>query len=205
MLYEVRTYRVKPRSQNEVMKRFGKAYGERKEFSEISAFFYCDIGPLNEIIHIWPYENLQDRTDVRVKASATPSWPPHIGEFLDEQLSEIFLPFPCTPEFKTGQIGPVFEWRSYTIKPHSLGGIQERWGEALHEREKLSPILMAMSTEIGPLNKFVHIWPYESLNHRAEIRAEAAAKGIWPPKGGGDELLRQDNKILFAAPFSPIQ
>jgi len=64
---------------------------------------------------------------------------------------------------------------------------------------------MGMTTELGPLNKFVHIWPYESLNHRAEIRAEAAAKGIWPPKGGGDELLRQDNKILFAAPFSPIQ
>ena len=205
MLYEVRTYRLKPRSQNEVIKRFGEAYEDRKQHSEISAFFYSDIGPLNEIIHIWPYKNLADRTEIRAKAAASPNWPPHISEFLDEQLSEIFIPFPFTPEFKPGNFGPVFEWRSYTIKPHSVGGIQERWGEALEEREKLSPVLMGMTTELGPLNKFVHIWPYESLNHRAEIRAEAAAKGIWPPKGGGDELLRQDNKILFAAPFSPIQ
>jgi len=205
MLYEVRTYRVKPRTQPEVMKRFGEAYEGRKAFSEISAFFYSDIGPLNEVIHIWPYKDMQDRTETRAKASATPSWPPHISEFLDEQLSEIFLPFPFTPEFKPGNHGPVFEWRSYTIKPHSLGGIQQRWADAIGEREKLSPLLMAMSTEIGPLNKFVHIWPYESLNHRAEVRAEAASKGIWPPKGGGDELVRQDNKIVFAAPFSPIQ
>ena len=205
MLYEVRTYRLKPRSQNEVIKRFGEAYEGRKEFSEISAFFFSDIGPLNEIIHIWPYKDLQDRTEIRAKAMAAPDWPPHIGEFLDEQLSEIFIPFPFTPEFKPGNHGPVFEWRSYTIKPHSLGGIQERWGAALEQRQKLSPCLMAMSTEIGPLNKFVHIWPYESLNHRAEVRAEAAAKGIWPPKGGGDELIRQENKIVFAAPFSPIQ
>jgi len=205
MLYEVRTYRVKPRSQPEVIKRFAEAYEGRKEFSEISAFFYSDIGPLNEIIHIWPYKDLQDRTEIRAKAVKSPNWPPHIGEFLDEQLSEIFIPLSFTPEFKPGNHGPVFEWRSYTIKPHSLGGIEERWAAALEERQKLSPCLMAMSTEIGPLNKFVHIWPYESLNHRAEVRAEAAAKGIWPPTGGGDELVRQDNKIVHATPFSPIQ
>ena len=205
MLYEVRTYRLKPRSQNEVMKRFGEAYEDRRKYSEISAFFYSDIGPLNEIIHIWPYKDLADRTETRAKAAASANWPPHISEFLDEQLSEIFTPFPFTPEFKPGNLGPVFEWRSYTIKPHTVGGIQERWGDQLEAREKLSPVLMGMTTEIGPLNKFVHIWPYESLNHRAEIRAEAAAKGIWPPKGGGDELIQQENKILYAAPFSPIQ
>ncbi len=204
MLYEVRTYRLKPRSQNEVIKRFGEAYEDRKKYSEISAFFYSDIGPLNEIIHIWPYKDLADRTETRAKAAASANWPPHISEFLDEQLSEIFTPFSFTPEFKPGNFGPVFEWRSYTIKPHSVGGIQERWGDQLEAREKLSPVLMGMTTEIGPLNKFVHIWPYESLNHRAEIRAEAAAKGIWPPKGGGDELIQQENKILYAAPFSPI-
>jgi len=205
MLYEVRTYRLKPRSQNEVIKRFGEAYEDRKKYSEISAFFYSDIGPLNEIIHIWPYKDLADRTETRAKAAASANWPPHISEFLDEQLSEIFTPFPFTPEFKPGNFGPIFEWRSYTIKPHTVGGIQERWGDQLEARERLSPVLMGMTTEIGPLNKFVHIWPYESLNHRAEIRAEAAAKGIWPPKGGGDELIQQENKILYAAPFSPIQ
>ena len=205
MLFEVRTYRLKPRSQGEVIKNFGEAYESRKKYSPLSAFFYTDIGPLNQIIHIWPYEDLGARAAIRAEASKDPNWPPHLGDNLVEQLSEIFVPFPFTPDFDKSKAGPVFEWRSYTIKPHSLGGIKERWGAALEEREKLSPLLMAMSTELGPLNKFVHIWPYENLEHRREVRAEAAAKGIWPPKGGGDELVFQDNKIVYPAAFSPQQ
>jgi hypothetical protein len=64
---------------------------------------------------------------------------------------------------------------------------------------------MAMHTDAGSLNKFVHIWAYESLEHRAEVRAEAAAKGIWPPKGRKETLQTQANKIVLAAPFSPIK
>jgi len=205
MIYEVRTYRLKPRSQNEVITRFGSAYETRQKFSRLAAFFWTEIGPLNEIIHIWPYKDLADRTRVRAEAASDPNWPPHISDFIVEQLSEIFVPFPFTPEFATGKVGPVFEWRSYTIKPHSVGGIKERWGAALEARQKLSPVLMAMTTELGPLNKFVHIWPYESIEHRREVRAEAAAKKIWPPAGGGDELVFQENKIVLAAPFSPVQ
>ena len=205
MLFEVRTYRLKPRSQNEVISRFGESYETRQKYSKLAAFFWTEIGPLNEVIHIWPYKDLADRTAVRAEAAAEPSWPPQISDFLVEQLSEIFIPFDFTPEFPTGKHGPVFEWRSYTIKSHTIGGIKERWGAAIERRKELSPVLMAMTTEIGPLNKFVHIWPYESLEHRREVRAEAAAKKIWPPAGGGDELVFQDNKIVFAAPFSPIQ
>lgn len=204
MLFEVRTYGLKPRSQPEVIKRFGDSYESRKNYSPISAFFYTDIGPLNQIIHIWPYEDLTARTKIRAEASKDANWPPHISDYLDSQLSEIFVPFPFTPDFDKSKTGPVFEWRSYTIKPHSTGDIAKSWGDALEAREKLSPLLMAMHTELGPLNKFVHIWPYESLEHRREVRAEAAAKKIWPP-GGGNYLIDQQNKICFAAPFSPQQ
>ena len=57
MIYEFRTYDLVPGSVNEVIKRFGEAYQKRKEFSVLSAFFYTEIGPLNQIIHIWPYED----------------------------------------------------------------------------------------------------------------------------------------------------
>lgn len=205
MIYEVRTYRLKPHSQNEAIKRFGEAYEHRKQYSELSAFFYTDIGPLNQIIHIWPYESLAHRTEVRAKSAENPNWPPKLNEFQHEMLSEIFVPFPFTPEFKPGKWGPVFEWRSYILRPGTMGGTIERWRDAIGRRSELSPVLMAMHTELGPLNKFVHIWPYESLEHRREVRAKAAADKIWPPPGGGDSLVTQDNKIVLAAPFSPIQ
>ena len=205
MIFEVRTYRLQPRSLNEVIKRFGEAYEVRKKYSELAAFFYTDIGPLNQIIHIWAYESLAHRTEVRAAAAAEQDWPPHITEFQVEMLSEIFVPFPFTPEFKPGKVGPIFEWRSYTVTPHAIGKIQENWGAAIDKRQELSPLTMAMSTELGPLNKFVHIWPYESLDHRAEVRGKAHDQGIWPPSGGAGTLVAQENKIVMPAPFSPIQ
>ena len=86
----------------------------------------------------------------------------------------------------------------------SVGDIIKSWGDAIGERQKLSPLLMAMHTELGPLNKFVHIWSYENLEHRREVRAEAAAKKIWPP-GGGNYLVAQENKIVHPTAFSPQQ
>ena len=38
MIYEVRTYDIKPRSLAEVEKRFGEAYEKRKKYSELAAF-----------------------------------------------------------------------------------------------------------------------------------------------------------------------
>lgn len=205
MIYEVRTYRLKPGSMPEAIKRFGAGYEHRKKYSELAAFFYTEIGPLNQIIHIWPYESLAHRTEVRAEASGDPNWPPSIAEFAVDMSSEIFVPFPFTPTFEPGKVGPIFEWRSYNIVPGSIGKIRDGWAGAIDKRKALSPITMAMHTELGPLNKFVHIWPYESLAHRAEVRAKARADGIWPPKGGGGNLVAQENKIVVAAPFSPIQ
>ena len=61
MIYEVRTYDLQPRSLPEVIKRFGAGYEERKTLSELAGFFYSEIGPLNQIVHIWPYEDLAER------------------------------------------------------------------------------------------------------------------------------------------------
>ena len=49
MIYEVRTYRLKPRGVPEFMNTFGKAYEKRQSLSKISAFFYTEIGPLSAI------------------------------------------------------------------------------------------------------------------------------------------------------------
>ena len=48
MIYEVRTYDLKPRSMEEFEKRFGDAYEKRKKHSELAAFWHTEIGPLNQ-------------------------------------------------------------------------------------------------------------------------------------------------------------
>src|SRR5438128_877024 len=65
MIYEMRTYDLKPRSLAEVEKRFGEAYEKRKKYSELAAFWHTEIGPLNQIIHVWGYKDLEERGRIR--------------------------------------------------------------------------------------------------------------------------------------------
>ena len=212
MIYEVRTYNVKPGSLAEVEKRFGEAYEKRKELSPLAAFFHTEIGPLNQIIHIWPYKDLAEREQIRDEAVKRGIWPPKIGEFLQEQQTDIFKPLAISPEMKPGNLGPYFEMRTYTLPAGEVPLLLENWAIAMPRRLTFSPVCAVWYTELGGLHKWSHIWPYESLNARGEVRAKVAAAQAWPPsaiakKEGRkpESFLEQENKILLPAKFSPIQ
>jgi len=117
VIYEIRTYQIAPGSLAEVEKRFGDAYQYRKKYSELTAFLHTEVGPLNEIVHIWGYKDLADRARVRGESSKEANWPPKIQEFIRQMRSEIVVPFAFIPEPHPGKMGPVYELRYYTIKP----------------------------------------------------------------------------------------
>jgi hypothetical protein len=51
----------------------------------------------------------------------------------------------------------------------------------------------------------VHTWVYKDLNERARIREEARkGGGQWPPQAGV-RPIRQTNKLLMPASFSPVR
>ena len=207
MIYEMRTYDLKPRSLPEVLKRFGEAYEEkRRKFSPMAAFWYTEIGPLNQIIHVWPYKDLAERGRIRAEAVAAGGWPPKISEFIVSMKSEIMVPWDNSPMLEPGNVGPLFEMRTYTMSPGDGPKVQKAWAAALPARQKLSPVIATWFSELGGLNKFVHIWPYKSLDQRATVRGQAIASGTWPPSALPDApytTVAQENKILLAAPFSP--
>lgn len=209
MIYEMRTYALKPRSLPEVIKRFGEAYEKRKAFSPMAAFWYTEIGPLNQIIHVWPYADLAERGRIRAASVASGDWPPKISEFIVSMQSDIMLPWPSSPALEPGEIGPYFEMRTYTLNPGDYPKVQKVWEKPLAARVKISPVLATWFSELGGLNKFVHIWPYKSMDQRMAARKQALASGTWPPSAGpGDApytTVAQETKILLAAPFSPIR
>ena len=206
MIYEFRTYNCKPGSMPEVLKRWEAAYPHRKQYSELAAFFTTEIGPLNQIIHVWPYKDLAERAKVREAASKDPNWPPKCAEFYERMDAEIYIPFPFGPELKPGKLGPVFEMRLYFVKADGgMKGTLERWEKQLPKRTAISPLAFVGHTELGPYNKYIHIWPYPSLDERARIRKHAVDTGAWPPPGGAGTLVSQENKILLPSAFSPLQ
>ena len=77
--------------------------------------------------------------------------------------------------------------------------------DKLSDREKFSPLAACWYSELGGLNKFVHTWVYKDLNERARVREEARTSGgAWPPQAGV-RPMRQENKLLVPAAFSPVR
>lgn len=213
MIYEMRTYNLKPRSLAEVEKRFGEAYeNHRKQFSPLAAFWHTEIGPLNQIIHVWPYKDLDERTRVRAAAAKPGTWPPNIKEFIVSMTSDLMIPASFSPPIKPGKVGPLFEMRTYTYPAGELPLMLANWEAAIDIRTAISPVTAVWYSDFGALNKFVHIWPYKSMEERNAVRDKASATGMWPSsvkaaKEGKPvaNLIAQENKILMPSAFSPLQ
>jgi hypothetical protein len=205
MILEMRNYRAKPGRGQEFLDEYAAVYEQRKKVSPLAAAFRCEIGRLNDLTFIWPYQNVAERERLRAEAAPIKNWPPS-PDPIEHMRTEIFTPLPFCKEFPTGKLGPIFEMRSYQLRVGGISSIIETWSEAIDARRKLSPLVTAMHCEMGDLNKLVHIWAYESLAHRAETRAEAASRKLWPPRPApAGTILRQENCILVPVSFSPLQ
>jgi len=206
MIVEMRTYTLKPGSTPTVVERFGKALPNRLKLSPLAAFWTTDVGPLNQIIHVWCYEDSATRDKIRAQSTKLEGWPPDIHEFVVDQETKIMIPAPFSPPLEPRQLGTCYEIRTYIYKPRSIPHVLESWGAAIGERTKLSPLVGAFYSEVGILNQYVHIWAYKDAGERQRIRAEAVAKGIWPPKSKvPDILVKQENALCIPAPFSPLK
>jgi hypothetical protein len=205
MIIEVRTYTLKPGSLAEVEKRFGDAMPDREKHSKLAAFWHTEVGPLNQIIHVWPYESFEHRSSVSAAARKGPGWPPAIREFITEGQTEVFHPAPFSPPLEPRAIGPLFEIRQYTLIPGAIPGLIERWSEKIEGRQKFSPLVAGMYSEFGALNKWVHIWAYKDASERASVRAAAAATGQWPARNPPGVVVKQENAFVMPASFSPIR
>ena len=205
MIIEMRTYTLQPGTLAEVEKRFGASLPNREKHSKLAAFWHTEVGPLNQIIHVWAYDSFEQRAKVRTAASKEEGWPPPIREFVVSQQSEIFNPAPFSPPLEPRTVGPLFEMRQYTLIAGAIPGLIERWSEKIEARTKFSPLVGGWYSEFGALNKWVHIWAYKDAAERSSVRAAAAASGNWPARNPPGTVVKQENALLIPAAFSPIR
>ncbi len=204
MLYEMRTYTFSAGGAAEFERGFGEAVEHRNKYSQLGGFWRTELGPLNEVVHIWPYDDLNQRGEARAASRKDAHWPPkHDAEVLG-QVSEILMPAPFMDAWDGPQaLGAVYEMRSYTYRPGKIPEVLERWAGAIEHRKQFSPLAGCWFTDIGTLNKLIHLWAYDSLEHRTKARAESVKSGEWPAKTR-DLMLSLETKIMIPAPFSPM-
>jgi hypothetical protein len=209
MIYEVRTYTLRPGTVAEFEERFAKRLELREKHSKLGAFWHTEFGPLNQVIHVYPYEDLNHRTAVREALAADTARNAQQGgrDLVVAQESEIMTPAPFMHALGSRDYGSgnVYEMRTYTYAAGDLPKVLEAWGNAIEAREKLSKLAACWTTEIGGLNKFIHTWVYKDVAERNSVRAASRGPGQnWPPQSGV-RPIRQENKLLIPAEFSPVR
>lgn len=208
MLYEVRTYTLRPGAVGEFEERFTKRLPLRDKHSKLGGFWHTEFGPLNQVIHAWPYENLEQRMAVRdaMAKDTALAQVPGGRDLIVAQEAEIMIPAPFMHALGSRDYGTgnVYEMRIYTFAPGDIPKVLDGWAKAIEAREKFSPLAACWTSELGGLNKFVHVWVYPNLNERGRIRDETRKAGVWPPQTGV-RPIRQENKLLIPAAFSPVR
>lgn len=102
MFYEVRTYRLK----NGAIAEYLKVVGEegiaiqKKHLGNLAGYFYSEIGPVNEIVHIWGFSSLDDRQARRARLAADPdrqAFLPRIRDLIVTADNKIMSPAAFSP------------------------------------------------------------------------------------------------------------
>jgi hypothetical protein len=166
------------------------------------ACWYSEIGALNQILVIRAAPDVARLHADRERLLRSEN-PFGVGHYLVGMSMDTYVSFPFMQPFTAGRYGPVFEVRTYVLKPDGVTATIELWRKSVPGRATLSPLLAAMHSITGTVTRFMHIWPYPDLNERARLRAKAVADKLWPPPGGPDHLLTMQSDIYFAADFSP--
>ncbi len=102
MIYEHRTYRLRNGTVPEYL-RLVESEGiaiQRRHLGELVGYFTSEIGPLNEILHIWAFADLADRTQRRAALTADPAWQaflPKIQILIESGENKILKPAPFSP------------------------------------------------------------------------------------------------------------
>jgi hypothetical protein len=212
MIHELRRSAIKPGKLADYVEKNGSLgrpiRGDR--FGRLLGYWSTELGPLNQVVHLWEFADLAARTAARAALAKDERW---VQEYLaattplvETQENMILVPFDWAPFRPTTGMG-FHELRVYRLHPGKAAAYGEAMREALPIREKHSAPVGYWLVEIGPLNTVVHLWGYRDLAHRAEVRKALAADTTWQSAVGRlmPLLQSQEATILVPTSFSPCR
>jgi hypothetical protein len=158
MLYELRTYTVKPGGLGDMVKAASTLARDirKDDYGKLEGYWLTEIGPLNQVVHLWSYADFSERSRLRGALSKNSRW---TGEYLPlirplMMRQDIRLLNALRPPIAPASTGNIYELRNYRAKP---GGAVYQWLDAftaaLPVREKYSKIVGLWQTEAGQPNE----------------------------------------------------
>ena len=212
MIYELRTYNLKPGMLGDMIKAASTVSRDIRgdNYGKLEGYWSTEIGPLNQVMHMWSYSDLNERAKLRDELARNPRWTAEYVPLIDPLLlqQQVRLLNAVRPPVAPASAGNIYELRNYRAK---TGSAIRQWIEAftavLPAREKYSKIVGLWRTEAGEANEVCHIWAYPSLNARSEARGNAMKDPAWQEflTRGPGFLEEMHSTIMLPAPHSPLK
>ena len=211
MIYELRTYTVKQGTLPDVVKAASTVSRDirKDDYGKLEGYWSTDIGPLNQVMHLWSYTDLNERARLRAELAKNPRW---TGEYLPLTRPHVIRQDIRLLDAVVAPVAPartpnVYEFRSYRTKPGAVRKWAEMIKSTLPVREKYSKIVGLWITEAPQVNEACHIWAYSDLNQRAQVRAESVKDPGWAAflKEAAPLLEEMHSTIMLPAVHSPLQ
>jgi NIPSNAP len=204
LIYHVCSIEVPPAKHNAALAGVKQAIDGRRIAGELRGCWYCEIGRLNRVLAIWAYPSA-DALAADRNAILQSGDPFGVTDVALKVTLDAYAAFPGVDFLPPGAAGPVYEVREYRLKRAGLSPTFAAWDKVLAARKKISPLVSVMYALDGAVPRFMHIWPFATLNDRMRLRTEAVSQGVWPPPGGLEHIEAMRSEIFLPAAFSPLQ
>jgi hypothetical protein len=205
ILYELITFTVRVRTTATVMARLEQSLDDAVQGCSLIGCWTSEIGPLNQVAVLRGFCDERSRQSERERyLLARDAF--GIEAFMTDMQVENYTLFPFLKPLPLGAHGPFYELRVYNLVPSGLGPTLDGWESAIGARtgEDYSPVYAAFYATDGRTPRYLHIWPYRSLEQRLEVRTRAVNDEVWPPENSGPQLRDMHSTIYLPAAFSPL-
>ncbi|MDB5725731.1 MAG: hypothetical protein JWQ16_2485 [Novosphingobium sp.] len=162
-----------------------------------------EMGTLGRLLMLREFEAIDDITAERRRAIFSVN-PFNAGSVVTSLEMDSYSPFPFLPSIRTGDRGGVYEFRTYRLKPGGLPPTLAGWEAAIEPAYEYTAHLVVNMYALDGAPRITHIWGFNSLEERAGLRARAYGAGIWPPKGGPDQIIEATSTIALPLDGSPL-
>ena len=81
MIYELRTYTVKPGTLGDMIKAASTISRDirKDDYGKLEGYWSTEIGPLNQVLHMWSYNSFDERARMRTELAKNSRW---TGEYV---------------------------------------------------------------------------------------------------------------------------
>ncbi len=211
MIYELRTYTVKQGTVAEVARNASTVSRDIRgdNYGKLEGYWITEIGPLNQVMHLWSYADLNERARLRAELARNPRWNSEYIPLIRPNLlrQDIRLLNVVRAPVAPARTPNVYELRTYRARPGAARQWLDLFTRALEVREKYSKIVGLWTTEAGQPNEICHLWAYPDLNARASIRGEVAKDPGWQEflKSSTGLLDEMHSTVMLPAAHSPLK